>query len=273
MPNDISSMHQYFAKLGLEPEVADIYLALHAFGPQSLLALARNAKIERTRLYRLLDTLQDNQLVEIETQYKRKLYKAAPIGNLQILLTKKEQELRDLQMGLSTLQNTYQHSALHSPLTHVQFYRGFEGVKQMFWNQTKSKSENLSILHENMQNKSNLAFFERWVQRFNERNLSSRSIAGDHFLATQQTWYENHTNEKIKNWKGRYLPNEVFSITHSTVTYDDVVVYYNWKDGEVFGVEVYNQEIADAQRFFFEMLWEQGLPIPGHGEEGFKPPQ
>lgn len=268
MPNDITPMHEYFAKLGLDPEIADIYLALHAFGPQSLLALARNAKIERTRLYRLLDTLQDNHLVEIETQYKRKTYKAAPIGNLQILLTKKEQELRDLHAGLHELQDAYQHNSIHSPLTHVQFYRGIEGVKQMLWNQTKSTTENLSILHENMQNKSNLAFFERWVQRFNERDLRARSIAGDHFLATQQNWYQGHSNEKLKNWEGRYVPDTIFPITHSTVTYDDVVAYYNWKDGEVFGIEVYNQEIANAQRFFFEMLWEKGQSIPGHGENG-----
>lgn len=50
------------------------------------------------------------------------------------------------------------------------------------------------------------------------------------------------------------------------VTYDNVVAYYNWKDGEIFGIEVYNQEIATAQRNFFEMLWRQGLPIPDHGE-------
>jgi len=266
MPSDIRPMHEYFKKLGLEPEIAEVYLALHAYGPQSLLQLARNAKVERTRLYRLLDTLTDHQLLEIETHYKRKIYKAAPISNLQILLTQKEQEVRDLQRELIDLQQTYQASSLHSPLTHVQFYRGLEGVKQMFWNQTKSNTENLSILFENMQTRTNLAFFQRWVERCNERNMQFRSIAGDHFLNTQQTWYTKHDNEKLRFWAGKYLPDDVFPITHSTVTYDDVVAYYNWKDGEVFGLEVYNHEIAAAQRHLFEMLWKQGQPIPGHGE-------
>jgi sugar-specific transcriptional regulator TrmB len=259
-------MHEYFAKLGLEPEIAEVYLALHAYGPQSLLQLARNAKIERTRLYRLLDTLVDHNLIEVESLYKRKLYKAAPIGNLQILLTKREQEIRDLQKELTLLQEQYKPTSAHSPLTHVQFYRGEEGVKQMFWNQTKSRGENLSILFENMQTLTNLAFFERWVERCNERDLTFRSIAGDHFLSTQRNWYNKHDNEKLKSWKGCYLPDSVFPITHSMVTYDDVVSYYNWKDGEVFGLEVYNSEIATAQRHLFEMLWGQGQPIPGHGE-------
>jgi DNA-binding transcriptional ArsR family regulator len=266
MSNDIGPMHDYFAKLGLDPEIADIYLALHAYGPQSLLKLARNARVERTRLYRLLDVLMDNHLIEIEIEYKRKLYKAAPLSNLQILLTQKEQEIRDLQAGLHELQKTYSTGSLHSPLTHVQFYRGPEGIKQMFWNQTKARSENLTILYENMQRLSNLAFFERWVERCNKQGLAFRTLAGDHFLQAQRTWYSKHNNEQLQNWQGRYLPDKTFPITHSTVTYDDVIAYYNWKDGEVFGIEVYNQEIATAQRHFFEMLWRQGQPIPDHGE-------
>ncbi|HEV2402815.1 MAG TPA: helix-turn-helix domain-containing protein [Candidatus Saccharimonadales bacterium] len=266
MSDDISPIHEYFAKLGLEPEVADVYLALHAYGRQSLLQLARNARIERTRLYRLLDTLTDYNLIEIETEYKRRIYRAAPIGNLQVLLTKREQEIRDLQQELVRLQDAYQPAAVHSPLTHVQFYRGPDGVKQMLWNQTKSTSEVLSILYENMQTRTNLVFFERWVERCNERDIKFRSIAGDHFLLSQRRWYGNHDNEKLKFWEGRYIPQSIFPITHSTLIYDDVVAYFNWRDGEVFGVEVYNQEIADAMRQFFEMLWRQGQPIPGHGE-------
>jgi sugar-specific transcriptional regulator TrmB len=266
MPNDISPMHDYFAKLGLEPEIADIYLALQAYGKQSLLQLARNAKIERTRLYRLLDKLAECQLIEVEELYKRKLYKAAPISNLQGLLTKREQEIRDLQKELLILQENYASKALHSPLTHVQFYRGVEGVKQMFWNQTRAESETLSILYENLQSKANLAFFERWVERCNSRDLKFRSIVGDHFLATQKSWYSKHDNEKLKHWQGHYLPESVLPITHSMVTYDDVVAYYNWKDGEIFGLEIYNQEIANAQRHTFEVFWRQGQPIAGHGE-------
>lgn len=266
MPNDISPMHEYFAKLGLEPEIAEIYLALQAYGPQSLLQLARNAKIERTRLYRLLDTLAECQLIEIEELYKRKLYKAAPISNLQGLLTKREQEIRDLQKELLILQQNHQPTALHSPLTHVQFYRGGEGVKQMFWNQTRAKTECLSILYENMQSKSNLTFFERWVERCNTQGLTFRSIVGDHFLATQRNWYGQHDNEKLEHWEGRYLPESILPITHSMITYDDVVAYYNWKDGEVFGLEIYNPEIAAAQRHTFETFWKQGKPITGHGE-------
>lgn len=263
MTTDTAPMHDYFAKLGFEPEVADIYLALHTYGPQSLLQLSRNARIERTKIYRLIDFLTDCNLVEIQTEYKRKIYKAAPLTNLQILLSKREQELRDLQDELQTLHTTLNHDSLHSPLTHVQFYRGSDGLKQMFWNQTKTKTDNLAILYENMQNKTNLTFFERWVEKCNAQNINFKGIISDHFISTQQQWYHKqaHTNERLKNWESRHVTDQVFPITHSTVVYDDVVSYYNWKDGEIFGIEIYNQEIADAQRNFFEMLWNSAQPV------------
>ncbi|HSX17178.1 MAG TPA: helix-turn-helix domain-containing protein [Patescibacteria group bacterium] len=262
MPKDTSAVRSYFAKLGLEPEIADLYLILHAYGPQTITALARNAGVERTRVYRLLDKLTTTNLVETETQYKRVILRAAPIMNLQILLTEREQEVRSLQDELQVIHNSLNAPADQSHLTRVQFYRGPEGNKQMFWNQTKAKGEALCVLYETMQTRTNLAFFERWVRRCNELDLQFRGIISDHFLEDLQSWYGKHSNERVKNWDSRYISPEVFPITHSTITYDNVIAYYNWRGGEVFGVEIYNQEIADAQRRVFEMLWKQGLVVP-----------
>ena len=96
----------YFFKLGLSSEIADIYLALYAYGDQTISELARHSGVERTRLYRLMDELQATNLIEVEVKYKRKIIRAAPIANLQILLSRKEQELQDLYKGLGDLEST-----------------------------------------------------------------------------------------------------------------------------------------------------------------------
>jgi sugar-specific transcriptional regulator TrmB len=233
MLEDTQVLRAYFAKLGLEPEIAELYLALHAYGPQTISELARRSKVERTRIYRLLDDFAASSLIEIETRYKRSIIKAAPISNLQILLSKKEEELRSLQSGLAAVQRAVLRHEKTDPSTQVQFYKDIEGLKQMFWNETKSTTGNLSILYENMQNKTNAAFFERWVREFNRHGITSRSLIGDHF-----------------------------DITHSMILYNDVVAYYNWRQGNIFGIEIHNQGIADAQRTFFEMLWAQSKPVP-----------
>lgn len=261
MSGDTQAVRAYFFKLGLSSEIADIYLALHAHGSQTISELARHSGIERTRIYRLMDELVSSNLVEVESRYKRNIISAAPVNNLQILLAKKEQELQELRGGLHNLQQTLSEYSSRSPATKVQAYQGMDGLKQMFWNQTRSTTENLSILYENMQNSTQLAFFERWVKATDARKMKSRSIISDNFIQSQQDWYKKHTNKRMSYWEGRYVPDGIFPITHSTTIYNDITSYFNWKDGEIFGIEIHNQEIADAQRQFFEMLWAQGMSI------------
>lgn len=258
---DTMAVKGFFAKLGLEPEIADVYLALYAYGPQTISQLARNSKVERTRLYRLMPILQESALVEIDIHEKRSIIQAAPVSNLQLLLTRKEQELRSLEHELDRMQQLFEHHALESPTTKVRFYQGLEGTKQMFWNETKAQSEMLCILYQNKQGITNAAFFDRWVRRCNERGIRSRGIISDNFIKTQQEWYSTRSNERLEHWDSRYVPDRIFPITHSMITYDNIVAYYNWKDGKTFGIEVHNSEIATAQRHFFEMLWTSALPV------------
>ena len=255
MLTDTAAIHTYFAKLGFEPEVANIYLALYTHGPQSISELSRNSKVERTRIYRLIDTLLESNLIEVESHYKRGIIKAAPIANLHILISKKEQELKSLQDELELIQQVLARNSLSSPATRVQFYNGPEGNKQMFWNETKAKTEVLAILFENMQTKTNSVFFERWATACNEKQIHFRGLVGDEFMASQEKWYATHTNERLKYWDQRQMPKDLFAITHSMTIYDNVVAYFNWKDGEIFGIEIYNKDIANTQRQFFEMLW------------------
>ena len=63
-------------------------------------------------------------------------------------------------------------------------------------------------------------------------------------------------------FQSRYLPSSILSIDHQTDIYDDVVAFYNWHEGEVFGVEIYNDKVASMQRQIFEILWGMGKEEP-----------
>lgn len=255
------TVRAYLLKLGFDEEVADIYLALHTYGPQGISQLARLSGVERTRVYRLLEAMKTASLIEIEVHYKRSVIKAADINSLEALLAKREQELRGLQDELRSLEKSFTPKSISSPLTRVNFFQGADGTKQMFWNQTRAKGEVLCILYENMQSKTNAAFFERWVRRCNEQNLQFRGIIGEHFIDTQKQWYATRQNERLANWQPRLIDPKLLTVGHSTILYDNVVSYFNWKDGEVFGVELHNREIALAQRQLFAMLWNQATPV------------
>lgn len=262
MSRRLAVVAEYFERLGLEYEVAQIYFALYTKGPQTISELSRSSKVERTRIYRLLDLMQRNSLIEVEVSYKKQILKAVPINNLQILLSKKEQELVRLQQDLPNIERLLHEGMINSTGTRIQFYHGPDGAKQILWNETKATTEVLAILYENIQIKTAEKFFDRWVQRCNEQDLNFRGVISDGFLRSQYHWYSNHVNEMLKNWDARYVEARTFAIDHSTIIYDNVVAYYSWKDSEIFGIEIYNQEIADGQRKFFEMLWERGGQLP-----------
>ncbi len=261
MDQEAELIKNYFQKLGLEPEIADLYIALYHRGAQTISELSRSAGVERTRIYRLMDHLKQSGLVEVEVQYKRSIFRAAPIGNLRILVSRKEQELRGLQDELTAIEQTLARQSMSSASTRVQFYEGPDGLRQMYWNQSKARTEAVAILYENMQTRANAAFFDRWVRRMNERQVHTRGLIGDHFIRSQQTWYSKRQNERLQHWESRYLPESVYPITYGMVVYDDVVAYQNWRDDEAFGIEIYNQQIADGQRRLFELLWERARPV------------
>ena len=260
---DIAAIRTYFTKLGLEPEIADIYVALHTHGPQTISELARTSRVERTRIYRLIDKLLASNLIEVESQYKRGIIKAAPIANLHILINEKEQELKSLQDELSLIEQVLGRNSLSSPTTRVQFYQGPEGIRQMFWNELRAQTEIVAYVFRVVNEPTGRSFMHRWGEEFAGRGLRERLLYGDDFRESwtdaDKKWGPGYS-KRIPGIDYHYLPPSVFAVTNTCEVYDNVVMYADWRDGELFGIEIYNQGIADAQRAFFELLWAKSEP-------------
>jgi DNA-binding MarR family transcriptional regulator len=225
MLTDVTAIRTYFAKLGLEEEIADLYLALHTHGPQTISELSRNARVERTRIYRLIDKLMSSNLIEVETQSRRGIIKAAPIANLHILITEKEQELHALKDELDLIQQVLARNSLSSPAARVQFYSGPEGIRQMLWNELDAADTVLGYHFQPLDTAVGAAFMARWAAELKKRGITYR-----------------------------LLPPEALALTHSCDVYSDTVAYFNWQDGEVFGFEIHNKQIANAQRHLLREL-------------------
>jgi sugar-specific transcriptional regulator TrmB len=261
MLTETSAVRSYFAKLGFESEVADIYLALYAEGPQTISALARSSGVERTKIYRLIDILLESNLIEVETHYKRGIIKAAPISNLHILITQKEQELKSLQDDLELIEQVLSRNSLSNPATRVQFYNGIEGIRQMQWDQTRSKTKVLTMIDEPIGDALGKAFTLRWAEAMNRNAQPLLMVVSPHFKTESRAWYEREKIPEIMDSvTSRVIEPDQFTISHNTDIWDDVVAYYNWKEGELYGIEIYNKDIAATQRVFFEMLWQLAKP-------------
>lgn len=248
---ETSAIRSYFAKLGLEEEIADIYLALHVHGPQTISQLARNARVERTRIYRLIDKLMDSNLIEVEPQHKRGVIKAAPIANLRILISQREQELRSLQDELGLIEQVLARNTLSSPALRIQLYTGPTGAKQMRMNMTNTKSELLSILSRDPREETSPQSIQEWIVQCEEQKIQSRVLSA--IPASQPSF------PYPRGWGVRSLRQSPIN-TYNLVIYDAVVATFHWENNTTFGMEIHSKEIADTQKAYFEMLWQHSQP-------------
>jgi sugar-specific transcriptional regulator TrmB len=258
MEEQTEPLRHYLIRLGLDERAADIYTALKQYGPQTISELARLSRVPRTRIYRVFDELVEAGLIEVQTHHKRNILEAAPFSKVQVVLAAKEQELSDLRREYAGLVTQLDTQMMQTDRSRIYFYEGIEGIKQMLWLQTKYSGENLSILRDGMKQQVGLAFFERWSQACNEKNITFRSIIDDNLIATQNSCNAKHTNTRLDNWHARYVAREVFPINYSLVVFDNIVLHYNWDTQQKFGIAIHDKFIADMQRNVFEMLWTTG---------------
>src|SRR5437016_4528640 len=128
-------LKEFLQNLGLSLEEIQIFNSLHKSGPISILQLSRLSGINRTKVYRLLDTLLNKGIIEEIVDDNRKLLKAADLDKLDFLLKEQEEKvkmMRELFPQVSHLITL--NRSLVQPGSKVLFYRGREGIKQMVWN-------------------------------------------------------------------------------------------------------------------------------------------
>jgi transposase-like protein len=254
----------YFAKLDLDHDIADIYLTLSTQGPQNISQLSRAAGIERTRIYRLIEQLMDSNLIEIENHGKRATIKAAPIANLRIRINQRQEELRNLQDELQLIEQNLARTSLSDPVTAIQLYHGTQGLRRVYYNQLQAHTEILSIAYRPLELQLNMHDVETYQQQFEDKALQARTLIGEAYV---DSWRKVTADESAMrlavpaaNAIYHHLAVSVHRIDHTTAVYDDITVHYHWRDEEIFAVETRNREIADSQRAFFELLWQQSTP-------------
>lgn len=246
MHKHIATVRAYFAKLGLEPEIADLYLALHTHGPQSMSELSRSSGVERTRIYRLVDSLLDSNLIELEAHGRRGVMKAAPIANLTILIKKREEELHSLQDELGLIEQVLGRNSLSAPGLRLQLFQGVDGIEDLLQRQIQGTHEQRLLLHESLPRHTGTDFWKRWLQL--PTGMTGRMISN-----------QKSATGLPDPWQSAIIAPAVCTIRHTTALYGDVTAYFIEKDGNFFGLEIHSPEVTATQQQLFELLWQTTL--------------
>ncbi|MDD3647376.1 MAG: helix-turn-helix domain-containing protein [Candidatus Dojkabacteria bacterium] len=251
-------LSKFLLDLGLDRFEVKIYLVLVKRGALTILEIARESKVDRSKVYRRLEEMKKIGVVEEIIDEKKKLAQAVGVERLEMLLKDKEAQMIRLKEEFPSVKAFLSANiGLNDPQTRVLFYRGKRGTRQMIWNVLRLKGEGVGYTYGIMGKYVGKKFVERWGKEFRRRRLSFRHIFSDHYL-------ENLAKEGIKgSWgsdffQGRYVPQKLLDITHQVDIYNDVVAFYGWHKDDVFGIEIYNKQVVKFQRQLFEIIWKMG---------------
>jgi len=245
---------RFLSELGLTTEEIKIYLTLTEKGSLTILELARITNINRTRVYRLVEVMHKKGLLEEIVEEYRQQVKAVDIHQLDLLIKEKERQSGFLREAFPQIGNLItQQKILQQPTTKVVFYRGVEGIKQMGWNTLQAKKEVLGFTYRQYSEIVGEKFTHKWYEEMFARKICFREIYSDTYLKSLKTPL---TTSKDPLFQQRYISSKILDINHQSDIYNNVVTHYNWYEGEIFGVEIYNEKVAQMQKQIFNIVWK-----------------
>ncbi len=253
--NQLKSLLQ---QLGLTEEEALIFMTLQE-GSKTPLIINRVTGISRTTVYRIIEDLRAKSLVRVSVDDRGgKHIEAAEPAILEALLVDQEVALARQRSVLDETMHMLQTVRGEAPASSfkVVTFEGSAGLKQMLWNELKTKGEIcIFSTDETLASAAGARWAEKYRALITERKISCRSLENSdarHALEeTKVIAYKDY-------YKVRYLPREALDIQQELTIHDDIVSIYNWNvDSEEvkIGVEIHNKKYAEFLKKVFETYW------------------
>lgn len=255
MSDNSNNIKDLIRDLGFSIEEADIYLYLDSMGERSALDISRSLDIPRTSVYRYLENLQSRGVVVEILDGKTKNFRSAGPENFMLLLKEKEESLNQEKERVNRivkgLQKTPEAISAKSEVLH---YKGVEGLKQLTWNSLRAV-ESLRIYEiADMNIFMDYGFAEKVRLEFVSRGIKVHEITNANKMGP---WTNVHRLYK-EFWNCRYLSSEILTISSEILLYNDVYAMYGYKNGDVWGIEIYNEDLAEMQKQIFDSYWRIG---------------
>lgn len=246
-----TKLHNFLESLGLTLEEVKVTSTLIENGNLTILEIARISGLNRTNVYRIVESLLKRGVVGQLVEQNTTIIKAPALNQIEDLVKIEEQKINSIKTYFPEVANLISQSkSLSQPGTEVLFYRGIEGIKQMVWNTLQAKDEVIGYTYSDLAEILGKDFMTKWKLEFSKRKLKFRDILNEDYLSNFKDLEFNP-----ENFKTRIISKTKLLINYQTDIYNNTVAYYNWHKGEIFGVEIHNNEISHMQRQLFEIIW------------------
>lgn len=248
----------WLSRFGLNRDETVTYLTLQRRPEASPLQLSRDTKINRTTLYRVLESLEEKGLIEKIIGYKSTRFQASPPDALRFLLARKQTEVSDLERMLPDIVGTLnQLREERSSPTKVLHFTGANGLRQLLYNTLSAVDEVVGYGCGNWNDGVGVRFAEVLRTEYVKKGIRSREILNDSVPADSYTKVNGYAGGVYAN---RTVSKSTLNITHDTYVYNGVFAFYHTAGGTAFGVEIHSDNIVRTQKQIFEILWKLAKP-------------
>ncbi|MBU0976276.1 MAG: helix-turn-helix domain-containing protein [Patescibacteria group bacterium] len=253
------SNSEVLQKLGLNDKEIVIYLHLTNSGVQSIKQISDATSVNRTTVYRYLESLIKKDLIEWIIGERGRKVQVTPPNNIKLYLSEKKQRLENLEKTIPSLISQLQMiKPIEKFATQVRYYKGEEGIKQIIWNTLQTKGPLYSYTPLGRRDVINPDFEDRFEHEWARRKLIDKVITNETHL---DYFRKNLVDSYKKTLEVRILPSDKFYITSDTSIYNNTVSIMSFEKEALAGVEIDNKEMASNQKSIFNIVWEVAKPF------------
>lgn len=242
-------------RIGLSTDEATIYIKLLG-GFSTPLRLSRETGISRSKVYRLVEALEQRGLATHHIDDTGRYIKAANPENLEIKLTAEEERIKEQLHSLTLLVpqlSRLQQADGENTLFSVHTYKGADGFGQMLWHELKTEGEMLVLGGATIED---LAPSPRWAERHRLATItagySTRELLNEANWDIPFTAVEAFSDSYIQ----RRISSAIITLMNQTCIYNDTVAIYHWRHEQKIGIEIINKDYADMMRHIFQHFWQ-----------------
>lgn len=242
--------------LGLSNKEARVYVANLILGPAGVQQIADTSGIKRVTTYVILESLVGLGLVSQTSKAKKTLFNAEAPENLQRLLEKKEQSIKEQKQQLTELlpQLGSLKTLPHDAPT-VKLYDSAEGLRTLIRDYIASHTKSGDQIY-GMSNMDLLHDFFPEIQENQGNPDRLKSGVSSKLIYTSSKGPIMATTDTQSKRQSRYVSADEYPINSDMTIVNDSVVLMSLSGHRPLGVTIQSKEIAKGLKVLFELAWE-----------------
>ena len=227
--------------LGLADKEIRVYIALLGMGVSRVQEIAKEAKLLRTTVYEVLDSLIGKGLVSYSIKSGVRHFETAEPAKLRHVVEERRRKVLEIMPELEAIASGVKEKP------RVETYEGREGLKTFMRNVIKGDIEEMHAFGAEGKFREMFSyFFESWDRDRVKNNVLLRIIYNERIR-------KKKLDEGIPLSSMRFLPGK-YKFPSTTFVYGDNVGIVLWS-AEPLAISIKSGEIAKSYENFFQLLW------------------